>query len=148
MPSLAECRGDILTLASHFLKKFRYIRVVSGFSTEAQRVLTSHDWPGNVRELQGAIESAVLLGSSDMVQLEDLPEYLSTSESAESAPAGSYHAQLAALKKSIGERALMDAKGSYTDAARALDVSPSYFRRLALDFKVHLALRAANSDSL
>jgi Nif-specific regulatory protein len=148
MPSLAECRGDILTLASHFLQKKRYVRVVSGFSPEAQRILTSYEWPGNVRELQGAIDSALLFGSSDLIQLEDLPEYLSTSRSAESAPAGSFHAQISALKKSIVERALQEANGSYTEAARALDVSPSYFRRLALDFKVQLPLHAANSDSI
>jgi transcriptional regulator with PAS, ATPase and Fis domain len=29
--------------------------VVSGLSTEAQRILTSHNWPANVRELQGDI---------------------------------------------------------------------------------------------
>ena len=75
-----------------------------------------------------------------MIQLEDLPEYLTTSRAAESAPAGSFHAQIRALKKSIVERALMDAKGSYTDAARAVDVSPSYFRRLALDFKINLTV--------
>ena len=50
MPSLAECRADIPTLASHFLQKFRYKRVTSGFSTEAQRILTDYNWPGNVRE--------------------------------------------------------------------------------------------------
>jgi hypothetical protein len=53
-----------------------------------------------------------------LIQLEDLPEYLTTSRAAESAPAGSIHAQIRALKKFIVERALMDAKGSYTDTAR------------------------------
>jgi transcriptional regulator with GAF, ATPase, and Fis domain len=147
MPPLAECRSDIPTLASHFLQKKRYIRVVSGFSPEAQRVLTSHDWPGNVRELEGAIHSAVLLGESQLIQLEDLPEYLTTSQPAEAAPAGNFYAQISALKKSLAERALADAQGSYTEAARRLGVSPSYFRRLALNFKIDLPLRATNSDS-
>ena len=35
-----------------------------------------HDWPGNVRELENAIERAVVLGSTDLVTLEDLPEPL------------------------------------------------------------------------
>ena len=33
-----------------------------------------YDWPGNIRELENALERAVVLGSSDMIQLEDLPE--------------------------------------------------------------------------
>jgi len=138
MPSLAECREDIPTLASHFLQKLRYIRVVSGFSSEAQRILSAHDWPGNVRELENTIEGALVLGTSDVILPEDLPESLLTSKLPEAA-AGSYHAQVSALKRSIVERALLDADGNHAEAARTLDVSPSYFCRLARDLNVSLS---------
>ena len=36
--------------------------------------LLRYDWPGNIRELENALERAVVLGSTDMIQLEDLPE--------------------------------------------------------------------------
>lgn len=40
MPSLSEIREDIPLLAEHFLKRFRYIRIVSGISDEAVK----HSW--------------------------------------------------------------------------------------------------------
>jgi Nif-specific regulatory protein len=136
MPSLAECRADIPTLASHFLQKLGYVRVASGFSTEAQRILMAHDWPGNIRELEHAVRHSLLFGTSDVILPEDLPEDLLTARTPESANAGGYHAQIAALKGSLVEQALLEAKGNHAEAARSMDVSPSYFRRLARDLKI------------
>jgi len=34
----------------------------------------SYDWPGNVRELQNALERAVVMGKTDLILPEDLPE--------------------------------------------------------------------------
>jgi len=39
-----------------------------------QPYLSRHEWPGNIREFENAIERAVVLGASDMIELEDLPE--------------------------------------------------------------------------
>jgi Nif-specific regulatory protein len=139
MPSLAERRADILTLASHFLQKLRYNRVVSGFSIEAQRVLTAYDWPGNVRELHNAVQRALLLGESDVIQPEDLPEYLLNAKPPDTSRAGSYYAQVRLLKRTIVERALTEAKGNHAEAARSLDISPSYFRRLARELNITLS---------
>ena len=36
--------------------------------------LSHYDWPGNVRELENAMERALVLGSSDVILPEDLPE--------------------------------------------------------------------------
>ena len=138
MPSLCECREDIPLLASHFLQKFLYTRITKGFSSEAQRILQDYHWRGNVRELENVVRHALTIGETDAIQPEDLPEYLTTAQSPESAPAGSFHAQIRALKKAIVERALAEAKGNYTEAAKKLGVSPSYFRRLVLDMKIDL----------
>jgi hypothetical protein len=63
---------------------------------------------------------------------------VATIRPSEAAGPSIYHAQVSALKRAIVERALVESNGSYTDAARTLDVSPSFFRRLALDFKLNL----------
>ena len=42
--------------------------------------MMSYDWPGNVRELENAIERAVVLGSSEIILPEDLPEALTETE--------------------------------------------------------------------
>ncbi len=47
---------------------------IAGLSPEARAYLQSYSWPGNVRELENAIERAVVLGSTDTLLAEDLPE--------------------------------------------------------------------------
>jgi two-component system, NtrC family, response regulator HydG len=76
VPPLRERAEDIMLLATYFLNKYAASchRKLNGFSEEARVCLTSYDWPGNVRELANAIERAVVLGTSDLILAEDLPE--------------------------------------------------------------------------
>lgn len=55
-------------------------RTVVGISAQAQACLMGYEWPGNVRELENAIERAVVLGATETVLLEDLPETLAETE--------------------------------------------------------------------
>jgi transcriptional regulator with GAF, ATPase, and Fis domain len=75
-PPLRERRSDIPVLALHFASKFgaQCGRRIGGISPEAEAYLLHYDWPGNIRELENALERAVVLGSSDIIQLEDLGE--------------------------------------------------------------------------
>ena len=59
LPALRERPGDILTLATHFLRK-ACVRVPV-MTPAAQRALLRHAWPGNVRELKFVMERAVAL---------------------------------------------------------------------------------------
>jgi Nif-specific regulatory protein len=92
--------------------------------------LLGYDWPGNVRELENAIERAVVLGSTDRILLEDLPESVLESEPAATTPGTKYHEAVAQTKKKIILNAMQQAKGSYTDAAKLLGVHPNYLHRL------------------
>src|SRR6185436_4204781 len=86
MPPLRDRREDIALLTIYFLRKFsqKCKRRVTGISSRARDQFFNYDWPGNVRELENAIERAVVMGSTDEVLLEDLPE--SILEGAQSAP--------------------------------------------------------------
>ena len=131
MPPLRERPEDIPLLASYFAAKYgeKCNRKVSGISAEAQARLTAYDWPGNVRELENAIERAVVLGTTDRILPEDLPESLLESEPP-TAPATNYHDAVAQTKKQIILNAMQQAKGSYTEAAKILGVHPNYLHRL------------------
>ena len=82
MPPLRERLEDVPLLASYFAAKYgeKCKRRVMGISAEAQARLTAYDWPGNVRELENAIERAVVLGTTDSILPEDLPESLLESQ--------------------------------------------------------------------
>src|SRR6476659_2759499 len=76
MPALRERREDIMLLANYFADKYgaRCNRKLTGISAEARACLSAYVWPGNVRELENTIERAVVLGTTDLVLAEDLPE--------------------------------------------------------------------------
>jgi len=66
---------DIKPLAYSFARKLsaRMGRGFKSLSPEAERILLRHDWPGNVRELQNAMERALIVAGSEVVQAQDLP---------------------------------------------------------------------------
>jgi DNA-binding NtrC family response regulator len=78
LPPLRERIADIPGLAEHFLKTTveETGKNVSDFTPETLALLQQYRWPGNVRELQNVIERAVLLGKTDRVRPEDLPDDL------------------------------------------------------------------------
>jgi two-component system, NtrC family, response regulator HydG len=132
MPSLRERPEDIPLLANYFAVKYgkKCNRRVMGISTQAQSHLMAYDWPGNVRELENAIERAVVLGTTERILAEDLPESVLESEPSPTAPVTQYHEAVAQTKKEIILSAMQQAKGSYTDAAKILGVHPNYLHRL------------------
>ncbi|MBI2391349.1 MAG: sigma-54-dependent Fis family transcriptional regulator [Deltaproteobacteria bacterium] len=75
MPPLRVREGDILLLAQHFLRKFaeEAHKRIEGFTDKGRAKLLSYRWPGNVRELENAIERAVVLCDSNLIDDEHLP---------------------------------------------------------------------------
>jgi Nif-specific regulatory protein len=148
MPSLRERREDIPLLASYFTAKFsqRSNRPVLGVSPQARAGLMNYDWPGNVRELENAIERAVVLGSSDLILPEDLPEAIL--EKAESAGASmtAFHDALREAKKQLILNAFEQAQGTYTEAARLLGLHPNYLHRLIRNLNMKQLLKQAAAE--
>ena len=92
--------------------------------------LVNYEWPGNVRELENAIERALVMGASDMVLLEDLPESLLEQASPAEMHEGKYHASVKELKKQLILDAVEQTRGNYVEAAGILGVHPNYLHRL------------------
>jgi transcriptional regulator with GAF, ATPase, and Fis domain len=132
MPPLRERREDIPMLTRHFLQKYAKRSKVKPkpVSREAMAALVNYEWPGNVRELENAIERALVMGSADMVRLEDLPESLLEQESAAEMHEGKYHASVKELKKQLIVDAVDQTRGNYVEAAGILGVHPNYLHRL------------------
>jgi DNA-binding NtrC family response regulator len=102
-----------------------------GISAEARKLLVNYEWPGNVRELENAIERAIVLGTTDYLLPEDLPEaLLETDAPAADGSASNYHEGVTRTKKQIIINALKTSKGNYTAAAKLLGVHPNYLHRL------------------
>lgn len=132
MPPLRERKEDIPMLTRHFVQKYAKRCKVKPkpVSREAMAALVHYHWPGNVRELENAIERALVLGSSDTVLLEDLPDSLLEQEPAAEINEGKYHAEVKELKKQLIQDAVEQTRGNYVEAAGILGVHPNYLHRL------------------
>ena len=132
MPPLREHPEDIPLLAQHFAYRFStaYNRAVTGISAEARVCLMNHDWPGNVRELRNVIERAVVLGSIDVIQLEDLPEAMFATAGPEITDGHNFHEAVTEFKKELILKTVKEEGGVYKAAANRLGIHASYLRRL------------------
>lgn len=143
MPALRERREDIPLLASYFVEKYgeKCNRHVKGISLEARMRLKEYDWPGNVRELENAIERSVVLGTTEQILPEDLPEALLETVATETPQSAKYHEAVAQTKKQIILDAMEQAGGNYTDAAKILEVHPNYLHRLIRNLNLREKLK-------
>jgi len=131
VPPLRDRAADIPALARHFLERAsaRCHRRVTAISPEAERYLMSYSWPGNVRELENAIERAVVLGESETLLPEDLPETVLEAMVAGSAQSG-LQSSVTENKRQVILEAFRWSGGDHNLAAERLNIHPNSLRRL------------------
>ncbi len=132
MPPLRERKDDIPLLTRHFVQKYAKRCKVKAkpVSREAMALLVNYDWPGNVRELENAVERALVLGATDTMLAEDLPESLLEHTTSSDVEQAKYHAAVKELKKELIMDAVEQTRGNYVEAAGLLGVHPNYLHRL------------------
>ena len=132
LPPLRERREDIEPLANHFVRKHsrKLKKVVHGISPPALALLHGYDWPGNVRELENAIERALVLGTTDRIQPEDLPESVIESGGSPAVSAGGFNDSITEAKKRLILETFQRCNGNHAEAARLLDLHPNSLHRM------------------
>ncbi len=75
LPPLRERKEDINLLVKHFIEKYTKInnKKISGISDEVRKVFAGYHWPGNIRELENAIEGAVIMAKTEVLNKWDIP---------------------------------------------------------------------------
>ncbi len=76
LPPLSRRKGDVETLAYHFLRLYaeKNDKQISSISVTALNYLKGHPYPGNVRELENIIERAVVLCKGNILTPNELPD--------------------------------------------------------------------------
>ncbi len=131
LPSLKERIEDIPLLASHFLTIYaeKYNKNVHKLSDGALARMTKYHWPGNVRELQHAIERAVIMNATTILQPEDL--MLTQSPDNDGNNIMLDHFDLEEVEKILIRKVLKKYNGNITLAAGELGLTrSSLYRRL------------------
>jgi len=129
---LRERAEDVATLVAHFVARHRDRHGVgAAFSDDAIALLARQTWPGNVRELENAVERALVLADSAMIDASSLAGHLRpVTREPEAPPAPRLDAQALSIKKAtraleieLIRRALVSTNGNRTNAARLLEIS-------------------------
>ena len=76
LPPLRERKEDIPFLINFFVEKFnkKYKMKVKGVSQRAMNFLIDYGWNGNVRELENTVESALVINTPEVLDLQHLPQ--------------------------------------------------------------------------
>jgi two-component system NtrC family response regulator len=121
VPPLRERLGDVVVLASCFLRRFaaEYGRPVRGFASAALAAINDHPWPGNVRELENRVKRAVVMAEGPFLSAADLG--LSAS-GAEPQSLG-IRAARARAEREVLQLALAQAGSNLSKAAKLLGIS-------------------------
>jgi transcriptional regulator with GAF, ATPase, and Fis domain len=132
MPALRDRREDIPLLATHFLQKYARTsaRRVTLISPEALACLMAYDWPGNVRELENVIERAIVLGTTEHILADDLPDSIAEDGAAPANSGAKFHQTIREMKRQLVTKAFKDAGGSHGEAAKLLGLHPNNLHRL------------------
>jgi Nif-specific regulatory protein len=148
MPSLRERVEDIPLLARHFASKYaaKMGKKISGFSPEARRYLVCYSWPGNVRELENAVEHALVLGNTDFILPEDLPNVIIESQPPD-VELSKYQEAIKEAKRKIILKAMEQANSNYVEAARILEIHPNNLHRLIRDLDLKSTLKHTDPNT-
>jgi DNA-binding NtrC family response regulator len=76
LPPLRSHLEDLPALVSFYIDNFNreFKKNVRGASEATLRRLSEYSWPGNVRELRNAVERAMLLATTDVLEPEQFPQ--------------------------------------------------------------------------
>jgi DNA-binding NtrC family response regulator len=130
LPPLRDRQEDIPLLTEHFLQVYaqKYRKPQIRLNASTLKKLQKYSWPGNIRELQHAIERAIIMSDTPVLQPTDF--LLSSMESREDGLIFDNY-NLEEVEKTVIRKAITKHAGNISQAARELGLTrASLYRRL------------------
>jgi transcriptional regulator with PAS, ATPase and Fis domain len=130
VPSLKDRPEDIPLLGRHFVRVFasEYGKQIEGLTPRALIVLERYGWPGNVRELEHVVGRACMLTETLMIDVRDLPSHLTESTAQLELDSPAVSPVLSDQERLLVVRALADARGNQSEAAKRLGIGRDALR--------------------
>ncbi|MBA1334220.1 MAG: Response regulator of zinc sigma-54-dependent two-component system [Firmicutes bacterium] len=132
---LRERKEDLHIFIKSITRKTceRLKKEVLDIAPAAMRVLMNYDYPGNVREMENIIEQSVVMDEDSIIDVDDLPRYL-TGDGKEEDNLNLFFADRFPTLEEIEREVLTKAVSRYknkTDIAKALNISrATLYRKL------------------
>ncbi len=137
VPPLRDRRDDVALLVSHFTQIYaeKNGKPITGCTAAALGKLVDYGWPGNVRELENAIERAVVLTRSGVIDEEALPREIRDAAALGTSPSGGLNfpvgTPLAEIEMRVIRETLRHTRGDKRLAAKLLGIATrTIYRRL------------------
>lgn len=147
MPKLRDYAQDIPELLAYFVdfhcstERYRYRH----FSIAAQNLLRQHAWPGNLAELRLLVRRALLSGSSDTVEIQEVESILDDAEfegQATAPPDKLMHLPLREAREAFERNYLLHqlerAEGSVSKLAQQVGMERTHLYRKLRALKIDL----------
>ena len=140
LPPLRERRDDLILLIDHFLEQMTEDgEDAKALTQEAMDAVMVYEWPGNVRELQNALEHAVVLSTSALIEPQHLPDRITRQKKEPLvAERNQPNPSLDLVERAYIMFVLQAEGGNKTRAAETMDVSLSW---------VHYKVKEWNIDA-
>jgi two-component system response regulator HydG len=134
VPPLRDRRDDVPLLVQHFVQVYaeKNGKVITGCSHGALDKLGDYAWPGNVRELENAIERAVVLTRSNVIDEDALPREVRDAAAGGPGLTFAVGTPLHEIEMRVIRETLRHTKGDKRLAAKLLGIATrTIYRRLA-----------------
>lgn len=131
VPSLRERTEDIAALVDHFLEIYskKYKIPAKRMNASTLKRLEKHSWPGNIRELQHAVERAVIMSESNVLEPSDF--FLSPVDENQSDTISTSNMNLEETEKMLIRKVIDKHGGNISKAAKELGLTrASLYRRI------------------
>ncbi|HMS33710.1 MAG TPA: sigma-54 dependent transcriptional regulator [Ignavibacteria bacterium] len=131
LPPLRERKEDISLFVEHFIADTNkeLNKNVKGVSDSVMEKLIAHSWHGNVRELRNVIRRSVLLSKGEIINAINIPDEIRFVTQEPASVASSITEIKNDMEKEIILKAIKDAGGNKTKAAKLLDMNERTFYR-------------------
>ncbi len=134
VPPLRDRKDDLPLLIWHFVNQFAYeaARAITSIDRQMLDIFEKYHWPGNIRQLKNVLRTALILGSGDVLSLNDAPwligELQPKPEECDLNPLQLAGTKLQKLEQQAILATLNQTKGNQTRAAKVLGISDRTLR--------------------
>lgn len=140
IPPLRERREDIPLFISNFISEFskENNKVITEITSRAKNALINYNWPGNVRELRNVLESAVVLSSDSIIDLDDLPPYIANQNESENILKINLPTTISEIEKNAIISTLKLTNGNKSKASELLGITRKTLQNKIAEYKLDL----------
>ncbi|MEA3347276.1 MAG: sigma-54 dependent transcriptional regulator, partial [Candidatus Auribacterota bacterium] len=132
LPPLRQRRADISLFVNRFIEELGKSsgKLIESISEDSLQILVNYSWPGNIRQLKNVIERMILLTSSRILDVKDIPQEITAVESAFSKPGTT----IKNAEKDLIIKELENTGGNKTETAKRLGISRKTLYRKMEEF--------------